>query len=157
MNKSLEQLTNQSGSPYLIAEIGINHNGDISIAKKLIDAANACDWHCAKFQKRDPDICVPSHQKSIQRNTPWGKMSYLDYKHKVEFNKTEYNIIERYCDGRIPWTVSVWDLNSLSFIQNYEVPFIKIPSALITNLELIEEASKTKIPIIINISSINSY
>ncbi len=150
MNKSLEQLTNQSGSPYLIAEIGINHNGDISIAKKLIDAANACDWHCAKFQKRDPDICVPSHQKSIQRNTPWGKMSYLDYKHKVEFNKTEYNIIERYCDGRIPWTVSVWDLNSLSFIQNYEVPFIKIPSALITNLELIEEASKTKIPIIIS-------
>ena len=150
MKKTLKELINQAGSPYLIAEIGINHNGDISIAKKLIDAANACDWHCAKFQKRDPEICVPDHQKSVQRDTPWGKMSYLEYKYRVEFNKTEYDIIDKYCDGKIPWTVSIWDLNSLSFIENYEVPFIKIPSALITNLELIEEASKTKIPIVIS-------
>jgi len=150
MKKTLKELINQAGSPYLIAEIGINHNGDINIAKKLIDAANACDWHCAKFQKRDPEICVPDHQKSVQRDTPWGKMSYLEYKYRVEFNKTEYDIIDKYCDGKIPWTVSIWDLNSLSFIENYEVPFIKIPSALITNLELIEEASKTKIPIIIS-------
>ena len=150
MKKTLKDLINQAGSPYLIAEIGINHNGDINIAKKLIDAANACDWHCAKFQKRDPDICVPDHQKSVQRDTPWGKMSYLEYKYRVEFNKTEYDIIDKYCDGKIPWTVSIWDLNSLSFIENYEVPFIKIPSALITNLELIEEVSKTKIPVIIS-------
>ena len=71
MKKTLKDLINQAGSPYLIAEIGINHNGDINIAKKLIDAANACDWHCAKFQKRDPDICVPDHQKSV-RETPLG-------------------------------------------------------------------------------------
>ena len=77
-------------------------------------------------------------------------MSYLEYKYRVEFNKTEYDIIDKYCDGKIPWTVSIWDLNSLSFIENYEVPFIKIPSALITNLELIEEVSKTKIPVIIS-------
>ena len=64
--------------PYLIAEIGINHNGDINIAKKLIDAANACGWHCVKFQKRDPDLCVPDEQKNVPKETPWGEMYYLN-------------------------------------------------------------------------------
>jgi N-acetylneuraminate synthase len=65
--------------PYLIAEIGINHNGDMDVAKKLIDATNACGWDCAKFQKRNPDICVPEDQKLIKRDTPWGEMTYIDY------------------------------------------------------------------------------
>lgn len=136
---------------YIIAEIGINHNGDLDIAKKLIDATNACGWNCAKFQKRNPDICVPDHQKNIERDTPWGEMTYLDYKYKVEFEKKEYDIINSYClDKSLAWTVSVWDLDSLEFIKNYEVPFIKIPSAHITNKELLIECSQSNIPLIIS-------
>ncbi|MBI88603.1 MAG: N-acetylneuraminate synthase [Candidatus Marinimicrobia bacterium] len=137
--------------PYLIAEIGINHNGNMDIAKKLIDATNACGWHCAKFQKRNPDVCVPDHQKRIERDTPWGKMTYLDYKHKIEFEKNEFDIINKYCiDKSLDWTASVWDLDSLEFLRDYEIPFIKIPSAHITNNELMIEVSKSGIPIIIS-------
>ena len=136
---------------YLIAEIGINHNGDMNIAKKLIDATNACNWHCAKFQKRNPDVCVPEHQKSNIRSTPWGEMTYLEYKYKVEFEKAEYDIINRYClEKSLPWTVSIWDIDSLNFIVDYNVPFIKIPSAHITNKELLAETAKSNIPIIIS-------
>ena len=136
---------------YLIAEIGINHNGDLNIAKKLIDATNACGWHCAKFQKRNPDVCVPDHQKGIERETPWGKMTYIDYKYKVEFGEDEYNLIDSYCREKpLSWAASVWDLDSLEFILNYDVPFLKIPSAHITNMELLIETAKSKIPMIIS-------
>jgi N-acetylneuraminate synthase len=136
---------------YLIAEIGINHNGDMNIAKKLIDATNACGWHCAKFQKRNPDVCVPEKQKSKMRSTPWGEMTYLEYKYKVEFEKTEYDIINKYClEKPLPWTVSIWDIDSLNFIKDYDVPFIKIPSAHITNRELLAEPAKSNIPVIIS-------
>ena len=127
---------NQLDNPYLIAEIGINHNGDMQIAKKLIDATFATGWDCVKFQKRTPDHCVPEQQKSIERETPWGKMTYLDYKKRLEFEKPEYDKINRYCKEKpLNWTVSVWDLNSLEFILKYNSPpFIKIPSALITDV-----------------------
>ena len=137
--------------PYLIAEIGINHNGNMDIAKKLIDATNACGWHCAKFQKRNPDVCVPEDQKSNIRSTPWGEMTYLEYKYKVEFEKEEYDSIDEYCRQKsLPWTVSVWDLDSLKFIQNYDVPFLKIPSAHITNNELVKEVALSGFPVIIS-------
>ena len=127
---------------YFIAEIGINHNGDLQIAKQLIDAAFACNWDCVKFQKRNPDVCVPEHQKNIIRETPWGKMTYLEYKHKIEFGKPEYDYIDTYCKEKsIDWTVSVWDLDSLDFISGYNVPFIKIPSAMLTNDSLIHEST----------------
>ena len=136
---------------YLIAEIGINHNGDMDITKKLIDASYACGWHCVKFQKRNPDVCVPDDQKNIKRDTPWGEMTYLEYKYKVEFEKDEYDQIQNYCkDKPILWTASVWDLDSLEFMSNYEVPFLKIPSAHLTNLELIKECAATNIPILIS-------
>ncbi len=136
---------------YLIAEIGINHNGDINIAKKLIDATNACGWHCAKFQKRNPEVCVPEDQKSNIRSTPWGKMTYLEYKNKVEFEKEQYDIINEYClEKPLPWTVSIWDIDSLNFIREYDVPFIKIPSAHLTNRELLAETAKSNIPVIIS-------
>ena len=150
-NNIFEKLKSNPDRIYLIAEIGINHNGDLDIAKKLIDASYACGWDCVKFQKRNPDVCVPEEQKNIKRSTPWGEMTYLEYKHRVEFEADEYNEINRYCkDKPIPWTVSIWDLDSLKFILDYDVPYIKIPSALITNLKLIEEAAKTKIPILIS-------
>ncbi len=137
--------------PYLIAEIGINHNGDMNIAKKLIDASNACEWNCVKFQKRDPNLCVPEDQKQISRETPWGMMAYIDYKHKIEFQQKEYEIINTYCKEKpIDWTASVWDLNSLEFMMNFDVPFIKIPSAQLTNHELVSELAKSNKPIIIS-------
>ena len=150
MNTFFKKLSNMQ-EPYLIGEIGINHNGDINIAKKLIDATNACGWHCAKFQKRNPIVCIPEHQKNMERDTPWGRMTYIDYKHKIEFEKEEYDIISSYSANKpIAWTVSVWDLDSLNFIQNYDVPFIKIPSAHITNNELLLEVAKSNIPIIVS-------
>ena len=136
---------------YLIAEIGINHNGDLQIAKKLIDATWATSWNCAKFQKRTPDICVPERQKMQMRQTPWGEMTYLAYKHKIEFQKTEYDYIDKYTKEKpLDWTASVWDLPSLEFLMNYDVPFIKIPSAKITDKELVEQAAKAGKPLFIS-------
>ena len=140
--------------PYLISEIGINHNGDIKIAKKLIDATNATGWDCAKFQKRNPDVCVPEHQKDVMRDTPWGSMRYIDYKYKVEFEKPEYDIINNQCkDKGLDWSASVWDYDSLDFLlNNYRnVPFIKIPSAINGSYEFLEDACKTGIPILVSL------
>ncbi|KPJ57008.1 hypothetical protein AMJ49_03135 [Parcubacteria bacterium DG_74_2] len=138
-------------TPYLIAEIGINHNGDLQIAKKLIDAAFACNWDCVKFQKREPELCVPNHQKNGEKDTPWGKMAYLEYKKRLEFGKKEYDYIDKYCKEKpIDWTASVWDLPSLKFITSYDVPFIKIPSAKLIDKELLIQACKTGKPLIVS-------
>ena len=124
---------------YIIAEIGINHNGDINVAKKLIDIAAAAGCDAVKFQKREPDVCVPEHQKNVLKDTPWGSMTYLEYKHKTEFGREEYNEIDRYCKERvIKWSASPWDLESLSFLLDYDIPFIKVPSAMLTNKPLLE-------------------
>lgn len=137
--------------PYLIAEIGINHNGDLEIAKKLIDAAFACSWDCVKFQKRNPEICVPDNQKSIERDTPWGRMTYLEYKHRVEFGKEQYDYIENYCRLKpLNWTMSVWDIDSLNFAMKYDLPFLKIPSAHLSNQELLKAACLTKLPVVVS-------
>ena len=136
---------------YIIAEIGINHNGDLSIAKKLIDIAAVAGCDVVKFQKRNPDVCVPEHQKSVIRDTPWGEMTYLKYKYKVEFDKRDYDEIDEYCKSRqIHWSASPWDLDSLDFLNQYELPFIKIPSALLTDLELIKKTVETGKKIIIS-------
>ena len=83
--------------PFLIAEIGINHNGSIKLAKKLIDLAVKYKFDAVKFQKRDLDICIPEEQKIVMRETPWGLMSYLDYKKKLEFSISQYHEINKYC------------------------------------------------------------
>jgi len=129
---------------YIIAEIGINHNGSLDTAKRLIDIAAASGCDAVKFQKRNPDVCVPEHQKSLVRDTPWGRMTYLEYKYKVEFWEKEYDIIDKYCRQQgIAWSASPWDLDSLEFLLQYDVPFIKIPSAMLTNLELIKASAKS--------------
>ena len=136
---------------YFIGEIGINHNGDMQITKKLIDAVSACGWHCAKFQKRNPHVCVPEHQKGVMRETPWGTMTYLDYKYKVEFEKDDYDYISKYCAEKpVDWSASVWDLDSLKFLAGYDLPFIKIPSAMTTNELLVSETAKVGVPIIMS-------
>lgn len=143
----LENLT----EPYLIAEIGINHNGDLQIAKRLIDAVFACGWSCVKFQKRNPDKAVPEEQKNVERDTPWGKMTYLEYKHRIEFGAEEYTYIDEYCKQKpVDWTVSVWDFDSLQFALNYDLPFLKLPSAMLTSDDLLIETAKTGLPLIVS-------
>ena len=136
---------------YIIAEIGINHNGDLDIAKRLIDISAAAGCDAVKFQKRNPDVCVPEHQKSVMRDTPWGQMTYLDYKHKVEFGQEEYSEIDKYCKEKgIAWSASPWDLDSLEFLNQYDIPFIKIASASITDKELLKKTCETGKKVIIS-------
>lgn len=134
-----------------IAEIGLNHNGSIYAAKKLIKMAKDAGADVVKFQKRTPDITVPEHQKTVMRKTPWGDMTYLDYKKHIEFGKDAYDEIDKYCKHiGIQWTASVWDIPSLDFIMNYNVPFIKIPSANLTDDELLKAIGKTEMPVVLS-------
>jgi N-acetylneuraminate synthase len=155
MNKTQIKLSKQciadNQPPYLIAEIGINHNGDLQTTKKLIDAAFATQWECVKFQKRTPSLCVPEDQKSVIRDTPWGSMTYLDYKNKIEFQQKEYDYIDRYCQEKpIQWSASVWDIPSLEFLLNYNVPYIKIPSAKLTDIDLLMESARSSKPVLLS-------
>lgn len=123
----------------LIAEIGINHSGDIDIAKKLIDVAAMSNCYAVKFQCRVPSLCVPEDQKNKPKETPWGMMTYLEYKEKIEFGKEEYTEIDIYCKEKgIKWFASAWDLPSAIFLKKMKCDMIKIPSALITNHELLK-------------------
>ncbi len=141
----------ESSRPYMIAEIGINHNGDINIAKKLMDAANATGWHSVKFQKRTPELAVPEAQKNQPKSTPWGDMTYLEYKYKVEFEKPEYDIIDAYCkDKGMGWSASPWDLPSLEFLLKYDIPYIKIASASNGRDSMIRAAAESKVPVIMS-------
>jgi N-acetylneuraminate synthase len=129
----------------IIAEIGINHNGDIDLAKKLILMAKNCGCDYVKFQKRNPDICVPENQKKQMRDTPWGYISYLDYKKKIEFSENDYKKIDSYCkELKIEWFASAWDLESLNFIEKFNVSKHKVASALVTNINFLKEISLLK-------------
>ena len=131
--------------PILIAEIGINHNGSLSLAKKLIDLAKKYNFDYVKFQKRNPDKVVPEHQKKIIRDTPWGMMSYLNYKKKIEFETKEYNEINKYCKKRkIKWFASAWDIESQKFLKQYNSKVNKIASAMITNLKFLEHVANER-------------
>jgi N-acetylneuraminate synthase len=131
---------------FIIAEIGINHNGDIELAKKLIDIAAQAGCDAVKFQKRTPEICVPDKMKTAMRETPWGLLTYLDYKKKIEFSENEYDLIESYCKQKgIAWSASAWDIESLKFLDKYNLPFNKVASALATHLEFLNEVAKRRI------------
>ena len=135
----------------IVAEIGINHNGDVEIAKKLIDAAKQANCNAVKFQKRTPEICVPEHQKDLERETPWGRITYLEYRRHVEFGQQEYEAIDDYCRQQgILWSASSWDLESLSFVEQFAPPFHKVPSALLTDDALLEAYVKTGRPLIVS-------
>lgn len=141
-----------TGHPvYIVAEIGINHNGDIDIAKSLIDAAVRTGCDAVKFQKRTPEICVPEEQRDQMRRTPWGYISYMDYRYKVEFEVDEYTEIDEYCKTKgITWFASCWDEPSVDFIEQYDPPCYKIPSAALTDAELLKYHRETKRPIILS-------
>jgi sialic acid synthase SpsE len=140
------------GQPcYVIAEIGINHNGDVSIAKQLIDQAVAAGCQAVKFQKRTPEISTPEAQKNVMRDTPWGQMTYLDYKRRVEFGDADYQDIAHYsAEAGIDWFASPWDVPSVEFLEKHGVVAHKVASASVTDLELLEALRATGKPIILS-------
>ena len=136
---------------YIIGEIGINHNGSVEIAKELINVAAGAGVNAVKFQKRTPEICVPDKQKNLMRDTPWGYISYLEYRHKVEFNQNDYEQIDAYCKAlEIDWLASSWDLPSLAFIDAFNPPAHKVASALLTDHELLRAIKDTGRPVILS-------
>lgn len=136
---------------YVIAEIGINHNGDLGIAKQMIDAAVHAGADAVKFQKRTPEICTPPEQQKQMRETPWGYISYLDYRYKVEFGEEQYREIDRHCKERgIDWMVSVWDEPSVDFMEKFDTPAYKVPSASLTDHGLLKYVRKTGKPVVIS-------
>lgn len=140
------------GEPvYVIAEIGINHNGSVDIARRLIDGAVAAGCDCVKFQKRTPELCVPPEQQNVERDTPWGRITYLEYRRRVELNFSEYAEIDRYCRERgIAWTASPWDEPSVEFLDAFDVPFLKAASAALTDRSLLSTMRATGRPLMLS-------
>ena len=136
---------------FVVAEIGINHNGDIDLAKRLISLAVAAGCDAVKFQKRTPELCVPISQREIMRETPWGYISYMDYRQKVEFGLHEYQEIDGYCEKQgIIWFASCWDDPSVDFIQQFDVPCYKIASATLTNDSLLRHTRNAGKPVLLS-------
>ena len=146
-----ERVVGDGAPSYVIGEIGINHNGDLDIAKQLIDAAAEAGCDAVKFQKRTPEICVPDDQKAVERDTPWGRMTYLDYRYKVEFEKEDYDQIETHCAERgIHWFASPWDEPSVDFLEQYDPVCFKVASASLTDDGLLTKLAATGRPVIIS-------
>ncbi len=138
------KIVGDNHSAYLVGEIGINHNADMEIVKKLIDLAAIAGLDAVKFQKRTPDLAVPKDQRDVMRDTPWGKMKYIDYRYKMEFGESEYAEIDEYSKSKkIAWFASVWDEEAVTFLEKFSTPAYKIPSASLTDHELLHAAKKT--------------
>lgn len=133
------------GQPvYVVGEIGINHNGELGNALALIDAAAEAGCDAVKFQKRTPEICTPRDQWDIERDTPWGRMTYIDYRHRVEFGEDEYRAIDDHCAKRgIDWFASPWDTEAVAFLEKFDVPAHKVASASLTDDELLRALRAT--------------
>tara|TARA_B100001964_G_C14112427_1_gene544487 strand:- start:6 stop:884 length:879 start_codon:yes stop_codon:yes gene_type:complete len=136
---------------FIIAEIGINHNGSLELAKKLIDAAINAGCDAVKFQKRNPALCVPEEQKNILKETPWGLVTYMEYRCRVEFGKEEYSEIDQYCkDRNIMWFASCWEKDSVNFIEEFDLPCYKISSACLTDEDLLLHIRSKERPILLS-------
>ncbi|MBM3421767.1 MAG: N-acetylneuraminate synthase family protein [Chlorobi bacterium] len=136
---------------FVIAEIGINHNGSLDVAKKLIEGAALAGCDAVKFQKRTPDLCVPADQRMIERDTPWGRMTYIDYRYKVEFGREEYVEIDNCCrQNGIQWFASCWDEEAVNFMEQFEPPCYKAASASLTDIALLKKTAGTGRPLIIS-------
>ena len=126
----------------VIAEIGINHNGNIELAKKLIDWAVLCGCDAVKFQKRTVNKVYAQEYLESYRESPWGTTQRAQ-KEGLEFGKAEYDIIDKYCkEKNIKWFASAWDIDAQRFLQQYDCPFNKIASAMLTKMGLLEEVAK---------------
>ncbi len=146
-----DKLVGDGHPAYVIAEIGINHNGDLGIVKQMIDGAVHAGADAVKFQKRTPDVATPPEQQNQMRETPWGYITYLEYRYKVELNTEQYHEIDRYARQKgIAWMVSVWDEPSVDFMEQFDTPAYKIPSASLTDYGLIRKARATGRPLILS-------
>ncbi len=136
---------------YITGEIGINHNGELSNAFALIDQAAAAGCDAVKFQKRTPEICTPRDQWDIERDTPWGRMTYIDYRHRVEFGEDDYRQIDAHARERgIAWFASPWDVEAVDFLEQFDVPAHKVASASLTDDELLRRLRATGRTIILS-------
>lgn len=129
---------------HIVGEIGINHNGDINIAKQLIDMAKRTGCDAVKFQKRTIDKVYSQEMLASKRESPWGT-TQREQKEGLEFGEKEYKEIDRYCkEVGIDWYASAWDVDSQKFLQQFDCKYNKIASAMLTNYELLEEVAKEK-------------
>lgn len=145
------RLVGEGQPTFFAAEIGINHNGDLEIAKKMMEVAARYGADAVKFQKRTPELCVPPEQRGQMRDTPWGYISYLAYREKVEFNAEQYAEIDRYSKKLgITWFSSVWDVPSVDFMEQYQPVCYKVPSAQLTDHELLRKIRSTGRPMILS-------
>ncbi|MCL2450480.1 MAG: N-acetylneuraminate synthase family protein [Polyangiaceae bacterium] len=136
---------------FVVAEIGINHNGSLELARKMIDGAVLAGCDAVKFQKRTPERCVPRDQWNVERDTPWGRMPYIEYRHRIEFGQAEYEAIDRYCRERgVPWFASCWDEPSVDFVEQFDPPCYKAASASLTDLPLLRKMRSTGKPLILS-------
>jgi len=136
---------------YVIAEIGINHNGSLNIAKKLIDEAVTAGCDAVKFQKRTPELCTPRDQWHLERDTPWGRMTYINYRHMIELGFDEYEAIDAYCKEKgIDWFVSCWDEVAVDFMEQFNPGVYKFASASLTDHDLIAKVKNTGRPYILS-------
>lgn len=146
-----EKTVGSGHSVYVIAEIGINHNGSLDLVKKLIDGAALSGCDAVKFQKRTPELCVPRDQWDVERDTLWGRMRYIDYRHLIEFGDEEYAEIDRYCREKgIHWFASCWDEPSVDVIEKFDPPVFKAPSASLTDHALLRHMKSTGKPLMIS-------
>jgi N-acetylneuraminate synthase len=136
---------------FVIAEIGINHNGSLDVAKELIVGAARAGCDAVKFQKRTPELCVPKDQWNVPRDTPWGRMTYIDYRRRTEFGRAEYEEIARLCrEIGIQWFASSWDVPSVEFMEAFDPPCYKVASASITDHALLRALRNTQRPVILS-------
>jgi N-acetylneuraminate synthase len=154
MSKQIQigsKVVGNNSQTYIVGEIGINHNGDLELAKEMIAMGARNGLDAVKFQKRTPELCVPIEQQGQMRETPWGYISYLDYRYKVEFGEEEYSEIDRYCkELGITWFASVWDEPSVDFLEKYNPVCYKVPSASLTDHELLRKIRATGRPLILS-------
>lgn len=141
-----------TGHPvYFIAEIGINHNGSVETAKRMIDGAARAGCQAVKFQKRTPEKCVPRDQWDVERDTPWGRMRYIDYRHRTEFSRADYEQIDAHCRSLgVQWFASCWDEDAVEFMEHFEPPCYKVASASVTDARVLEALVATGRPVIMS-------
>ncbi|WP_169079633.1 N-acetylneuraminate synthase family protein [Microcella alkalica] len=136
---------------YVIAEIGLNHNGDVNLAKRLIDVAADAGADAVKLQKRTPELATPAHMRDVERETPWGTMTYLEYRRRVELDREQYIEIGDHATLRgLTWFASPWDEPSVDFLESLNVAAYKVASASVTDLALLRAIGATGRPVILS-------
>lgn len=140
----------------VIYELGINHNGNLKIAKKMIDVAHAAGCRYVKLQKRNIELVYSKEELNQPRESPWGTTT-REQKAGLEFDLEEYWQIDEYCKDKLEWFASPWDVDSVQFLRRFGMPYIKVPSALITNFEFLDACKESGFPIIISTGMSTPY